>query len=109
MKNVIELPEKKIYDIIEKLVRERIPMETGGTPTYFDRFLDERFKSIDQRFDRLEKDVSEIKSDVRGLRWWFVGTAIAMLGIVSALLIGYASLQNVWIQRYLEIVHSLPK
>jgi len=119
---VIDIFTHPKFDDILKKLRENISerekrMEAGsGPPTYFDRFLDARFesidktfKSIDRRFDRIEKDISEIRSDIRGLRWWFVGTAIAMLGIVATLLVGYASLQNIWIQRYLEIVQSIPK
>ncbi len=37
---------------------------------------DENFKSIDQRFDNLEKDVSEIKSDVKILKGQFSDVAV---------------------------------
>jgi hypothetical protein len=49
---------------------------------------------IEERIVRVEEDIKELKTEVKKLRWWIVGTGIAMVTLVLMII----QLQAGWIQ-----------
>ena len=90
---------------------------------YMDKYLDARFrhiddsiarieKSIDETTARIEQHISEIKTEVkeenRTTRRWLVTTAISLLvgftAIAVAIFFGFSKLQTSWIQTVISFV-----
>ncbi|MEW6381707.1 MAG: hypothetical protein AB1611_19185 [bacterium] len=101
---------------------------------YFNKYLDERFKHIDESIDTLKgmfielrqevkqevkqeseatrKELAEVRAEVRAdnkaTRQWVVGTAITVLiGFIAAavtIFFGFSQLQTSWIQTVISFV-----
>jgi len=79
---------------------------------YFDKYLDARFKHIDESVSRIEQHISEIKTEVkqenRLTRRLVVTTAISLLvgftAIAVSIFFGFSKLQTSWIQTVISFV-----
>ncbi len=79
---------------------------------YFDKFLEARFKHIDETSSRIENMIMEIKTEVkeenRTTRRWLATTAISLLvgftAIAIAIFFGFSKLQTSWIQTVISFV-----
>jgi len=86
---------------------------------YFDKFLESRFQHIDETSLRIEKMISEIKTEVKeenettrrevkaenkATRWWTMGTAITVLLGLAAILLTFVQIQNSWMQQVISFV-----
>ena len=69
--------------------------------------LDIHLTQVDQRFQRMESDVKEIKREVTGLKFWFVGTAIAIIAIFITLFTYHAQVMQSQMQVFSEYVKSV--
>jgi type VI protein secretion system component VasF len=103
-------------------------------PKYFDRYLEGRFRHLDESIDTLknmfielrqevrqeneatrketkeenETTRREVKAENRSTRWWIVGTAITVLvgfaAISVAIFFGFSQLQTSWIQSAFSLI-----
>ena len=92
-------------------------------PGYFDKYLDARFRHIDETSSKIEKTMCRIeekietenritreenKEENRTTRKWLVTTAISLMvgftAIAVSIFFGFAKLQTSWIQTVISFV-----
>ncbi len=62
---------------------------------------DERLNSMEGRIDGR---LSSIDGRINNIRWWFVGSVIAIILGFAGSIFGLAQLQNSWIQQYIDLI-----
>ena len=107
------------HEQVTAMIKE--PMfPNGGSNNMFNKYLDARFESIDQRFSRVENDIGELKSDVKALdkritsenqktRTVTITTGIGILLGFAAIIYSVVTLQTMWLHKFLDIVAKIPK
>lgn len=83
---------------------------------YFDKYLDARFKHIDDTTSRIEKSINEtmsrieekIEGENKTTRKWMVTTAVSLMvgftAIAVSIFFGFSKLQTSWIQTVISFV-----
>lgn len=83
---------------------------------YFDKYLDARFKHIDDTTSRIEKSLNEtmsrieekIEGENKTTRKWMVTTAVSLMvgftAIAVSIFFGFSKLQTSWIQTVISFV-----
>lgn len=93
----------------------------GGEPPMesdFEKYLEARFTNIDeklsshlanidQRFDRIENDIREIRGEVKSLVYWFIGTALVIIGIFIGLFTYHAQVIQSQMQVFSDYVKAV--
>jgi len=93
----------------------------GGEPPMesdFEKYLEARFANIDeklsghlanidQRFDRMEYDIREIRGELKTLLYWFIGTAIVIIGIFIGLFTYHAQVMQSQMQVFSDYVKAV--
>ena len=113
---------------IDQDTSNRLRQAGGNLPpidTYFDKYIDARINSIDgkldahlssidNRFHRIEEDIREIRTEVKGIKYWVIGTALAIIGIFIGLFTYHAQVMQMQMsgfqsqmQVYSEYIKSL--
>jgi hypothetical protein len=62
----------------------------------------ERFARIETKLDHIEKGLAETSSEVKGLRWWILGTVLSGVLAIIGVMIGFGQFQASWFQHSLE-------
>ena len=85
----------------------------GGPPSYFDKYLDARFQSIEENVSEIKRGTLDTKEDIgtlrsevhaegKSLRLWLIGTLIALFLGMGGIVLGITQLQHMWFQQYLS-------
>lgn len=75
---------------------------------YFDKYLDARFKHIDDSMQNISNAVKDLKEDNKTTRRWIfgtvVGTGITVLLGLATILFTLIQVQNSWMQQIFSFV-----
>ena len=72
---------KDLLDAKLETIETRMDARISSIETKIDHFIEK----VDERSNRLEASMAEVRSDSKSLRWWLAGTAVAtILGVYGA-------------------------
>jgi hypothetical protein len=94
---------------------------TGGEPPMesdFEKYLEARFTNIDdkisghlanidQRFDRIESDIREIRGEQKTLLYWIIGNAIVIIAVFIALFTYHTQVMQSQMQVFSDYVKAV--
>ena len=101
MKSVEQMVEERVVDTnqplpddkpMAEITREELDAKLETIETRMDARIssietkiDHFIEKVDERSNRLEASMAEVRSDSKSLRWWLAGTAVAtVLGVYGA-------------------------
>jgi len=73
-------------------------IENSGNDGYDPPMDNERIAKIEARLDGVERHLSNIEHEVKGLRWWILGTFVGFVAVV----VSFGAYQASWFQHSLD-------
>lgn len=93
-----------------QIVDEHLDARLGGDPpmnTHFEKYLDTRFAHIEADVTEIRSDLRDIRSEVRGLKFWYVGTTLVVMGLIIALFTYHTQVMQSQFQVFSEYVKAV--
>jgi hypothetical protein len=100
--DIVTRPE---LDAKLEAIESRMDARVARIEAKFDAYLtvaEARDRRIEERFQRIQRDMVDIKNTLANTKWWAIGTGIAVLAIFIGALYSVAGMQASWLQHSLS-------